>query len=407
MSLLSSVLNRARIARGEDVDDASTRRGVFTRFGYAVAAVGVLAWILGWRTGWIESMCVAVSCILAVGVALLFTVGGRGVAMTLELDPIRVVAGNPAAGRLVAENRGRRRSLPARVELPIGRGLASFVIPSLGRDAVHDEIFVIPTERRQVIQVGPATAVRADPIGLASREVSSTPALELFVHPRLTGLESLGSGFLRDLEGATTNDISMSDLAFHALRDYVPGDDRRYVHWRSSAKAGRLLVRQFLDTRRSHLTVVVDGRTASYASEDEFELGISAGASIAVRALRDEQDCTVVAGGHAVSDRSTQVTLDTMSRAEMTSDGDGIAALSARALRLSRDTSIAVLISGSVISSSDVVAAGARFGPSVQLVVITCGDDGESGLSVTSGTTMIRLTRLSDLPRLLRAMVNA
>ena len=32
----------------------------------------------------------------------------------------------------------------------------------------------------------------------------------------------------------------MSDLAFHALREYVPGDDLRHVHWRSSAKADTL-----------------------------------------------------------------------------------------------------------------------------------------------------------------------
>ena len=66
----------------------------------------------------------------------------------------------------------------------------------------------------------------------------------------------------------------MSDLAFHALRDYQPGDDRRYIHWRSSAKAGRFLVRQFLDTRRSHVAVVVDSEAANYTDPDEFELAI-------------------------------------------------------------------------------------------------------------------------------------
>ncbi len=29
----------------------------------------------------------------------------------------------------------------------------------------------------------------------------------------------------------------MCDLAFHALREYQPGDDRRYIHWRSLGQA--------------------------------------------------------------------------------------------------------------------------------------------------------------------------
>ena len=89
-----------------------------------------------------------------------------------------------------------------------------------------------------VIPVGPATSVRGDPIGLIRRQVSWAEQTEVFVHPRTTRLEPFGSGLLRDLEGRTTEDVSMSDLAFHTLREYVPGDDRRYIHWRSSAKVG-------------------------------------------------------------------------------------------------------------------------------------------------------------------------
>ena len=75
----------------------------------------------------------------------------------------------------------------------------------------------------------------------------------------------------------------MSDLAFHALREYQPGDDRRYIHWRS-AKAGRLLVRQFLDTRRSHVTVLIDTDPEQYRSgETDVETAISVGSSIRAR----------------------------------------------------------------------------------------------------------------------------
>ena len=112
-----------------------------------------------------------------------------------------------------------------------------------------------------------ATTVHGDPLGLVRRTVAWTERTELFVHPLTVSLESLGAGLLRDLEGTVTPDLSMSDLAFHALREYQPGDDRRYIHWRSSAKHDRLLVRQFLDTRRSHLAVVVDTSPEVYARD--------------------------------------------------------------------------------------------------------------------------------------------
>ena len=38
---------------------------------------------------------------------------------------------------------------------------------------------------------------------------------------------SRSTGFIRDLEGNPTKDLTTSDVSFHALREYVPGDDVR------------------------------------------------------------------------------------------------------------------------------------------------------------------------------------
>ena len=95
------------------------------------------------------------------------------------------------------------------------------------------------TSRAGVLQVGPATAVRSDPLGLLHRPVRWGEARELFVRPVMVVVPTLGAGRVRDLEGTPSDRVSMSDLAFHALREYVPGDDLRHVHWRSSARAGR------------------------------------------------------------------------------------------------------------------------------------------------------------------------
>ena len=35
-----------------------------------------------------------------------------------------------------------------------------------------------------------------------------------------------------DVEGVASEKLTSSDVSFHALRDYEPGDDRRAVHWR-------------------------------------------------------------------------------------------------------------------------------------------------------------------------------
>ena len=42
-----------------------------------------------------------------------------------------------------------------------------------------------------------------------------------------------------------------------ALREYQPGDDLRHVHWKSTAKTGRLMVRQYEESRRSRMAVVL------------------------------------------------------------------------------------------------------------------------------------------------------
>jgi uncharacterized protein (DUF58 family) len=334
-------------------------------------------------------------------------VAGRAVLrVEVELEPRRVVVGTPAAGTVTTTNIGGRRLLPLALELPVGVGTARFMLPSLGGFASHEEIFVVPTHHRGVIPVGPATTVRGDPLGVLRRTVSWTGVTELFVHPATVPLEPLGAGLLRDLEGQTTNDISMSDLAFHALREYAPGDDRRYIHWRSSAKLstsagdGRFMVRQFLDTRRSHVTVVVDARTDSYGSVDELETAISVGASLAVRSLRDEQDTTVVVGTQAVTKGAPQAVLDGFARA-VAGPAD-LADRTARAAQLAPDTSLALLVTGAATSFPEIQRAAAYFPPEVGTVSLRIDPWSSATIRTVGAVVVITLPGLADLAAVLR-----
>ena len=378
-----------------------------TPTGRGAIAVAAGAWLLGLRLGWQELFLVSACCAIALLVAVGFVLGRTGLDISIELDPARVSVGSPAAGRLIATNRSRARLHQLSVEVPVGAGAAVFQLPSLGRDASHEELFIVPTGRRAVIPVGPPRAVRTDPLGLLRRDAVEQTVVELFVYPQIIGLDMLSAGLQRDLEGQATRDLSTSDLAFHALRDYVAGDDRRHVHWRSTAKAGRLLVRQFQDTRRSQLTLVVDGATASYRDEAEFELAMSVAGSICVRAVRDQQDVCLVAASHAVTAASPRRILDTVARGTLAEHGQELPALTGRAARLAPDTTVLMMLTGSVIPFAALKAAAIYFGPDVKVVAIRVEPDAPPGISRSGEMTVLALRALTDLPLLLNTAAGA
>ena len=405
-------------------------------FGWTVLTLAGMSWLLAGLFGWGELALLASVLLAAFVIACAFTIGRMNLLVELEADPVRVTVGESSAARVRVTNLARTPALGARAGVPLGhpRGrvyerppgaragpppppgppggapraataVGRFTLPPLAAGACHDEVVIIPTQQRGVIVLGPVVTQRGDPFGLVRREVTWTDQLELFVHPRRVPLEPLGSGLLRDLEGHTTNDTSMSDLAFHALREYAPGDDRRYIHWRSSAKVssasgqGTFLVKQFLDTRRSHIAVVVDADESAYADPSEFELAISVGASVAVRALADEMDLTLVCGDHAAQKPIPSLALDTYSRA-----GFGpwtLAQATGRLAQLAPDASVAILVSGARADFRTFARARAHLAPEVHTFAITAERGGTMALREASGMTMLTLGTLNDLPRML------
>ena len=105
--------------------------------------------------------------------------------------------------------------------------LAVFAVPTLAPGAVDERGFVLPTSRRGIVTVGPVVSVASDPVGLVRLTRKRTESQEVHIHPRTIRLGSVLSGLMRDVEGAVTQELSSSDVAFHALRDYVPGDDHQ------------------------------------------------------------------------------------------------------------------------------------------------------------------------------------
>ncbi|MEO7147962.1 MAG: DUF58 domain-containing protein, partial [Terrimesophilobacter sp.] len=239
---------------------------VVTALGWSMLGIVPLAFLIGYQLGWMELVIVAYAGAVILIVAALYLIGRNRFVITLSVPHSRVIVGDPASAVVTISNPTRLTLLGVTVEIPVGPGLAEIAMPSLSKGAVFSHEFAVPTARRGVLELGPVRTVRADPIGLVRRELMWTEPQQLFVHPRTIGVPSTTTGFIRDLEGNPTRQISNSDVSFHALRDYVPGDERRFIHWKSTAKTGTYMVRQFEETRRSHLVIALSLASSDYAS---------------------------------------------------------------------------------------------------------------------------------------------
>ena len=367
--------------------------------GRAVLALLVASYAAVRWAGLAEFVVVGVLCVVLLVLALPFVLLPTRVRARIVLRPTHTVAGETGVARLHVRNRSPLPLLHPAVRLPIGRDEVWRRLPTLrpGVETVHE--LAVPTTRRGVIGVGPVRARRTDPLGLLRREATWGRAAELYVRPRMITLDALGTGFLRDQDGAPLDEISMDDLAFHALREYVRGDDLRHVHWRSSARAGQLLVRQYHQTRRNHVTVLLDDAGSAYDGEEDFELAVSVAASLALRASLDQCELTFVCGPEVVSGRDASEVLDACCRVALDADGS-LAAAAHRAVRLAPDTSL-LLVTGERTSRDAVGGARLSWPGEVRTLLFRAGASAESQVRDEAGVRAVRVGRLGDLPRLL------
>ncbi|WGL53223.1 DUF58 domain-containing protein [Nocardioides sp. BP30] len=381
---------------------ASGLLGMVRPLGWVALGGGVLLLLAGVALGWAELAVLGVAALVVLLLALPWLLGSTRVEMELLLEPERVTAGGTVTASLGVTNRAQRRTRSLLLDLPVGASTQRYDLPGLAPGAHHEETFTIRTQRRGVIPVGPAITRRADPLGLVSRDVRTSAVREVLVRPQVVALASLGGGLLRDLEGVSTESVSQADLAFHALREYVPGDDLRHVHWRSSAKlagsgSGGLLVRQYLDTRRSHATLVVDDAEGDWASEDDFETAMEVVASIVMRALLDEFGTTLVCGEHAGHGRRA---LDTACRAGW--GGPGLLPAARAAASAAPDTSLLFLLGGEGTALETLRRAAACFEPEVRRIAIRVEPVEKSSVSAIDDLTVLHLAARDDLAGLLR-----
>ena len=204
-------------------------------------------------------------------------------------------------------------------------------------------------------------------------------------------------------QGQPTSIISTSDISFHALREYVPGDDRRYVHWKSTARSvdGTIMVRQFEDTRRNHLAIALDDLEAGYTDERDFELAVSVCGSLGLHALRMEQDLTLAAADTLPTGTRTRL-LDGLAQLELRREGRDFAAVTEGLVRNARSASTVALVTGPTTALDVIRRAADRFGPDVRVLAVRAEEGAQAAHRAVGRLRMLTVGSLADLPRLLR-----
>ena len=290
-----------------------------TARGYGILAAAILLTALGFEFGYPDLAILGAAAVLALLTAAGFAVWRPRLDVTRVAEPDRVARGEPAHMTLTVRNASRLRA--ASLIATDRCGGRDVPVPLLrlrpGRDTT--EHYPVPTDRRGVVPVGPLRVTRGDPLGLVtlSRGYGGTTAV--WVHPRIHLLRAVPAGMARSLDGRIDK-VPHGTITFDSLREYVVGDELRRVHWRSSAKAGELMVREQLDTSEPTIVVLLDDRAGAHPDPESFETACEAAASIIAAAVRED----LPVGLHLVSGERTGSYLDVLT--EVTPTGGDLTA---------------------------------------------------------------------------------
>lgn len=373
-----------------------------TSAGWATLGLAVVGCALGFPMHWTELRLLGVAALIVLGAGVLAVSWPSWVSASVTSRPAHTSVGTTT--RLEIETRARLLPLVTPLVRIEGDVAAQVLrLRTLWPLRTRVEVVEHVAERRGIFALGPVQHVQSDPLGLFRRVRAWGSTSTLWVRPRLAVPESFSQGGAFDLEGLPSDQLSVSDLAFHALREYVPGDDLRQVHWRSSAKAATLLVRQYQESRSMHAAVVVDDDPRSYGSPEEFETAISVAASLAIRALTDGFDVDLGCGDRVTEPPSREALLDETCAWEVVAAGRVSVDVLARATHLARTGSaigIGVVVSGSTGDLERLLEAGAAFGGDARRIAVRVDPTSPGGVRSSHGVRLLEIAQVEDLPRL-------
>lgn len=226
----------------------SGRAQLFT-VAYSIAAVALLAWIWTW-------------------LAL------RGIALRRQTRTRRAQVGHVFRETFRVRKTGwlPKLWLEIRDHSTLPRHRVNHIVPSLVSSREHSwDVGTICVARGE-FQLGPLSLTAGDPFGFF-RSLRRIGAVDrLLVYPMTVNLERvhLHAGLLSggDAQRQLTHQITTNASS---IRDYVPGDSLNRIHWRSTARTGDIMVKEFELDPLVDLWLICDFSRASLVEDSSVK----------------------------------------------------------------------------------------------------------------------------------------
>ena len=267
-----------------------------TKRAFTVTLVSGLLFIAG-STAQASWLFVIAAGVLGLVVASLFMRHHLRAAEVERSVPRRTRVGDEVRVGLTVRNPGRRPLPLMRLDDRFGAFdttavLVERVDPS---GTAHFEL-VESARRRGAFGSGEVVLTSGAPFGFLASRRTIDASSDLVVVPRWVEMRSFPilepSSFPSDVlhERARTG----AGEEFIGVREYRPGDPPRNVHWRSTARAGHLVVREFEEEVASRVCLVLAGEDTGTPPASAFEMLVRAAASIGIYALQTGHPIDVV-----------------------------------------------------------------------------------------------------------------
>ena len=174
--------------------------------------------------------------------------------------------------------------------------------------------YQIKAVRRGYFQLGPTVLETGDLLGLhRNYRIASEPQYVL-VLPKLIPLQGMNVTSRRPMGELRVNDRSMEDpTQMVGIREYRAGDSLNRIHWRATARTGKLHTRIFQPTCIQGAMLVLDMHNDSNPDRNEpvrTDLAVTMAASLAHTLYLMNQPFGMISNGRDAADRVRQNQLE-------------------------------------------------------------------------------------------------